>query len=614
MLTALVTVSLSLINLVNNEIYDYIYVISLIIFALIIIKCKYILKIDKFFSRQNKSTSLVLKYIKIFILVVVIGISLRYLLTFSKIIAILGLIFILQSKFRSESIKIVYVSSIVTFILEFAKTPQLLTDYFHPLYISDEIYSHINNKSIFVDYQSQYTALLGYPFNLLGKVGNIYQAIQISFLYLIVLQVVCLIILIYILKKTSGSQFKYSIILLFAVIAGTIWGDTYTISDFFQEMPARKIFPLLIIAVITKLIENREDNNGKSKEIYFYLLGIIIGISMINDFIFSTFNAIALFSIYYISRKRLNFEKRHAIITIINVLSVIMVFVLINKANIIFIKKEIFLGYILNYDQNNFGIQFAWIGPDVFFASIGFLGLIIFTSHLVKKNLEFRGEIFLLGYLSLLLIITSFYWAGRSFEVQIVASSGIYFTLIFSILLNYLSNEKNNVEFQKLLILFSLLSPIIFGLFNFNHFNNNLNRILKSRDYTYLNFESNKSQDIDNGIRTDIEIIENQINYIMNNEINSSKDITYVGRYGNLVSNKYNFYSGNVLNDPTSITNVKIMKDICDYSKQKNSIFIILDQYLQPLFERSFECTSNYVLINDVNNAFPRYNLYKSVR
>ena len=611
--TALSTIFISLINLVNGEIYDYLYVFSLIIFALIIVKSKYILKIEKLFSRQNKSPSFVLKYLKISLLIIIIGISLRYLLSFSKIIAILGLIFILHSKFRSKSIKLVYFLSIVTFIIEFAKTPQLLTDYFHPLYISDEIYSHINNKSTFVDYQSQYTALLGYPFKLLGKIGDIYQAVQLSFLYLIVLQIFCLIILIFILKKTSGSHFKYSIILLFAVIAGPIWGDLETISDFFQEMPARKIFPLLIIAVIAKLIENKKSNGEKSKGIYFNLLGILIGISIINDFIFSTFNAIALFSIYYISRKKFNFEKRHVIITIINILGVMLIFILVNKANISFIKKEIFLGYILNYNQNIFGIQFKWFGPDVFFASIGFLGLVIFSFHLVKKNLEFRGEIFLLGYLSLLLIITSFYWAGRSFEVQIVASSGIYFTLIFSILLNYLSNDKNNMEFQKLLILFSLLSPIIFGLFNFNNINNNLNRILKFRDYTYLNFESYASTDIVNGIRTEIEIIENQINYIKNFEINSSGQITYVGRYGNLISNKYNFYSGNVLNDPTSITNVVVMKDICDYSRQKNSVFIILDRYLQPLFERSIECTSKYVLIDDVHDAFPRYNLYKSV-
>jgi hypothetical protein len=611
LLVIVITACISIINLVDNEIYDYIYIIFIITLAFIIVFKKDIHRTYQPLLHKFERKNLKSKFIKYLIMICTLAFSLRYLSSVSKITIIVLLLILYAGKYKYLTAKTIYFLSAFSFILEFAKTPKLLTDYFHPLYISDEIYAYVNDKKLFTDYQSQYTSVLGFPFKYISRTEDIYQAVNLSFLYLIILQILCLLILIYILKKVSGNQFKYSLILLFAIIAGPIWGDIYTISDFFQELPARKIFPLIVIALLINTLEKISMRDNKKLYIYLFTIGIIVGISVLNDFIFSSLNAIALLVIYLVSRKELKLDIRYVATISIGTLVTILVALTINKVTIKHFDPEIILGYVKNYDQSVFGVQFNPLGPDVFFISFAILGLIVFKFQLLSEKVERPSETFLLGYLSLLLILTSVYWAGRSFEVQIVASAGVYFTLIFGLLLNYLNRKNVGIEYQKLLILFAFLSPIIFGLLNFSHVHNNLNRIFKIGAYTYLDFNSFKSQSKENEIKVDISIIEKQLQYLIKYEIQNAKDVTYIGDYGNLVSNKYNFFSGNVLNDPSSITDVKIMKIICENSIAKKTNFLILDSSLQNLFNGSYECNQYYRLIVDKKNAFPRYYLYK---
>jgi hypothetical protein len=203
-------------------------------------------------------------------------------------IILIGILSRYGQKKKEIIVKYVFPFTLIFFILNTLKVPNRLIDKFHPLYVADDLFVWINDKHTYLDFMGQYNSLLGIIF--VGKKNffDIYHILNQGYWYLIVLQIIGLFLIFLIMKEITKKKIELlvGLIFLFSVTGGLVWANIFSILDFFQELPSRKILPLLMIYLF--LIYLRIDfREKKGKRLTLLILsGMVQGISILNDYLF----------------------------------------------------------------------------------------------------------------------------------------------------------------------------------------------------------------------------------------------------------------------------------------------------------------------------------------
>jgi hypothetical protein len=199
---------------------------------------------------------------------------------------------------------------------------------------------------------------------------------------------------------------------------------------------------------------------------------------------------------------------------------------------------------------------------------------------------------------------------GRSYEIQIVASSAIYSALLISALYAKSRQFKNLESLSNLFINIVLVSPFLFNLFNFKSITNDYLRLFNTAKSQYMDaqsgFTSGPKSTID-----EITAINGQIDFVLNKVIMTKERVALVSDFGNLFSAKYSIFNANILNHPTSITNPFVMEIICKNAIDNNMRYLLFAKNTEKYIQNVELCFSNYKQIIDVDYGFPRFNLYE---
>jgi hypothetical protein len=396
------------------------------------------------------------------------------------------------------------------------------------------------------------------------------------------------------------------LIFLFSVTGGLVWANIFSILDFFQELPSRRILPLLMIYLflIYLRIEFREK---KGKRLTLLILsGMVQGISILNDYLFGFGVFLSIITTIFILDIPIK-ERLKTLLIIISTTFITMIsFIVIYYPQNEYPRIRTIFAYVFSYGASQFGHEFKIIGPDIFFLTLAIFGLFLSVKRNKNRINIASGSldptIFLI---SLLICYNAIYWAGRSFEIQIVASSGIYSALLITALYSKSRQSKNLESLSNIILNFVLISPILFNLINYKSITNDYLRLFTKEQYEFVNATSNTTEE-------EIVAIENQIEFVFNKIIMTKKSVALVSDFGNLFAAKYKVYNANILNHPTSITNPYIMEIICRNSLERKMEYLLLDTHTEIYFNNVKLCVSNYSQIQDINYEFPRFNLYKS--
>jgi hypothetical protein len=592
-----------------GEKFDYLYVFVVYLMLFLLLSSSKIRKIfqEKFINPKISNKKLVLLVNLIFL------VDFYYLGFWSLVISIV-LIPVLNGfniSLKENIAKYIFPLVLTAFTLNLIKSPHKLVDYFHPLFVTDELFAWINNKHIFLDYMGQYNSLLGVIF-IDKKVKNIPWEIDHAYWYLIILQIVGIFIVYLILKEITKRKIELIIgaTYLFSIMGGLVWVNLFSILDFFQELPSRKIFPLLIIYIFCIYLKLEFEKRELKKNILLMLMGLIQGIAIINDYLFSIGVFLSIIATVIMINTSIINKLKSLIIFISTTFATIMSFLLMNYPQNAIPKARVIFAYVWSYGENQFAHEFKIIGPDIFFFSLAIFGIIWSLKNnrnaMVSHDEKLEPIIFLL---SLLLCYNALYWMGRSFEIQIVASSGLYSALLITSLYSKSRKHKDLDSISHLLINLVLISPFLFNLLNVKSINNDYLRLFNTTKSSYADFESSFNTGPTKTIE-DIQIMERQIDFIINSKIKTKQDIALISDYGNITSAKLGVYNGNILNSPFSITNSFVMEVICKNVLKNKMKYLIFDKRTEKYFNDVEPCYSNFKQDKDKTNAFPRFNFY----
>jgi hypothetical protein len=561
----------------------------------------------RFLLQKNFFKSNALKINIVFLINVYIILNFHYLGFWGSALSLISTVVLIQNNviLKEKIIRFIFPGVLILFILNLIKTPNRLVDNFHPLYIIDELFAWINNKHIFLDFMGQYNSILGMVFTDKSNIKDISLIYNQALWYLIVLQLAGLIIIYLILRQITEKKIELiaGLIFLFSITGGLVWANLFSILDFFQELPSRKIFPL--ISIYFFMIYLKLEIKGKSgmKYILLTLMGFIQGVSLLNDYLFSIGIFLSIIATILMFKISIRYRIKNLLILITSTVTSLIVFILIEYPQDTLPKIRVIFSYVFSYGENQFGHEFSIIGPDIFFFSLAIFGLI----WSLKKNhnsINLYDEkldpiIFLL---SLLLCYNGLYWMGRSYEIQIVASSGIYSGLLITALYAKSRQLKKSESLSNLFLNLVIVSPLLFNLFNFNSVKNDYFRLFNGTEYQYVEPKL---------VSEEITAVDGQIGFVIDKIVKSKQGVALVSDFGNLFSAKYAIYNANILNHPTSITNPFVMEIMCKNLLENKMNYLLLAKITQKYFENVKLCTSNFIQIEDKDNRFPRFNLYQ---
>jgi hypothetical protein len=594
-----------------GEKFDYLYVfVVYILIFLIMISPKVSILFQKHFSKSN-----IFRLNLIFLVNIVIVLDFYYLGFWSSALSLILTAVLSKNnlKVKEKIAKYIFPVVLISFILNLIKTPNRLIDNFHPLFITDELFSWINNKHIWLDFMGQYNSILGIIFIGKSNIKDVFFELNQAYWYLIILQLVGLLIIYLILREITKKKIELilGLIFLFSITGGLVWANLFSILDFFQELPSRKIFPLITIYLFMIYLKLEIQKKNGWKYIALTSIGTILGISILNDYLFSTGVFISILTTVFMFKISIKSGLKNLFIIIISTTVTLVTFILINYPRNSLPKIRVIFSYVFSYGENQFGHEFNIIGPDIFFFSLAIFGLIwslknnINSINLYDEKLD--PVIFLF---SLLLCYNGLYWMGRSYEIQIVASSGIYSALLITALYVKSRQFKNLESLSNLFLNIILISPFLFNLINFKSITNDYFRLINTIKSEFMDaqsvFTSGPKVTID-----EISAIDGQIDFVLNKVIMTKEAVALVSEFGNLFSAKYAIYNANILNHPTSITNPFVMEIICKNALDNKMKYLLFAKNTEKYINNVELCFSNYKQIIDVDNGFPRFNLYK---
>jgi hypothetical protein len=589
--------------------YFYVFVVYILIF-LIMISPKVRTLSPRRFSKCN-----IFRLDLILLINIVVIISFYYLGFWASALSFIltAVLIKIDLKVKEKIAKYIFPVVLISFILNLIKTPNSLIDNFHPLFITDELFSWTNNKHILLDYMGQYNSILGIAFTGRSNIKDVFFELNMAYWYLIILQLVGLLIIFLILREVTKKKIELilGLIFLFSITGGLVWANLFSILDFFQELPSRKIFPLMAIYLFMIYLKLEIQKTNGWKNFVLAFMGVILGISLLNDYLFSTGIFISILTTIFMFKKSNKSGLKNLVIIVISTTATLVAFMLINYPRNSLPKIRVIFSYVFSYGENQFGHEFSIIGPDLFFFSLAIFGLIwSLKSNSNSINLydeKLDSVIFLL---SLLLCYNGLYWLGRSYEIQIVASSAIYSALLISALYAKSRQFKNLESLSNLFINIVLVSPFLFNLFNFKSITNDYLRLFNTAKSQYMDaqsgFTSGPKSTID-----EITAINGQIDFVLNKVIMTKERVALVSDFGNLFSAKYSIFNANILNHPTSITNPFVMEIICKNAIDNKMRYLLFAKNTEKYIQNVELCFSNYKQIIDVDYGFPRFNLYE---
>jgi hypothetical protein len=513
---------------------------------------------------------------------------------------------------KEKIVAIIFPGVLIFFLFNLVKTPNRLADNFHPMFIADELFAWINNKHIFLDFMGQYNSILGMVFIGKTNVQDIFFELNQAYWYLIVLQLAGLIIIYLILRDITFRYIElvFGLIFLFSITGGLVWANLLSILDFFQELPSRKLFPLITIYVFMIYLKLEIHKKNVKKNLVLTLMGLIQGISILNDYLFSVGVFLSIFATITMFKISIKSRLKNLLIISTSTVTTLIAFILITYPKNTLPKYRVIFSYVFSYGENQFGREFSIIGPDIFFFSLAIFGLIWSLKNYHNSiNLYDEKLDSIIFLLSLLLCYNGLYWMGRSYEIQIVASSGIYSALLLTALYTKSRQDKNLESFSNMLLNLVLISPFLFNLINLKSFTNDYLRLFDTTSAENMAESGITSGPLE--LNGEIAAINGQIDFALNRIVKSKEDAALVSAFGNLFSAKYGIYNANILNHPTSITNPFIMEIMCKNVLDKKINYLLFDKNTEKYFKNVELCFSNYTQIVDYNEAFPRFNLYK---
>lgn len=592
--------------------YFYVFVVYTLIF-LVMVSPKFRFLSQKRFSNSNipRLESILL----INLIIIIIILNFRYLGVWSSALSLIltAILHIISLKVKETIAKYIFPVVFISFSLNLIKTPSKLIDNFHPLFVTDELFSWINQKHILLDFMGQYNSILGIIFIGKSNIEDVFLELNQAYWYLIILQLAGLLVIYLILKEITKRKIELilGMIFLFSITGGLVWVNMYSILDFFQELPSRKIFPLITIYLFMIYLKPKIQKKNSWKYTILAFIGIILGVSILNEYVFSTGVIISILTTLYVFKTSIKSGLRNLFIIIISTTTTLVGFILINYPRNSLPKIRVIFSYVFSYGENLFGNEFNVFGPDIFFFSLAIFGIILsiknYSNSLSLYDKKLDPVIFLL---SLLLCYNGLYWMGRSYEIQIVASSGIYSALLITALYSKSRQSKNLESLSNLLITIILVSPFLFNLINFNSIRNDYLRLFNTSKSEFLDSQSG----LTSGQKTTIDeitAINGQIYFVLNKVIMTKESVALVSDFGNLFSAKYALYNANILNHPTSIQNSFVMEIICKNALDNKMNYLLFAKHTEKYIKNVELCFSNYKQIIDVDNGFPRFNLYK---
>ena len=231
-------------------------------------------------------------YLYVFVINIVIVLNFYYLGFWSSALSLILTVILIKNnlKVKEKIAKYIFPVVLISFILNLIKTPNRLIDNFHPLFITDELFSGVNNKHIWLDFMGQYNSILGIIFIGKSNIKDVFFELNQAYWYLIILQLVGLLIIYLILREITKKKIELilGLIFLFSITGGLVWANLFSILDFFQELPSRKILPLITIYLFMIYLKLEIQKKNGWKYVVLTFIGLILGLSILNDYIFST--------------------------------------------------------------------------------------------------------------------------------------------------------------------------------------------------------------------------------------------------------------------------------------------------------------------------------------
>jgi hypothetical protein len=316
--------------------------------------------------------------------------------------------------------------SVAYFIPALVQSPSTIRDSLHFNFFYNELSAAAAGVLPLEGFATQYSALLGVPLIPLLRIFPSYSE-AISLTYLLCLQVVCLILPVLTVVRIVGAHI---VPISWLVVSGV---SIAGITGSFTNMPARVIFPLLLLALLIKY----KDAPAEKQIVHrpHLILGLISGAAVINSPEFGLPVVIALLVTTAIGCRTFNdFFKALSLL-----LTGQIVFLTANLLLVVLSGGRPQLNHLLLFAQTFRGSD-TWpvpmaVGGFHVAAVITFaIGIAIGTS--VGRGL-FELSSVMSAKLSALLIFTSTwglltmpYFAGRSFTSVAIAGSGLQFALV----------------------------------------------------------------------------------------------------------------------------------------------------------------------------------------
>jgi hypothetical protein len=250
---------------------------------------------------------------------------------------------------------------------------------------------------------------------------------------------------------------------------------------------------------------------------------------------------------------------------------------------------ELFTHYMFSYGESGFGKLYDFRGYEIFFWGFALFAIVVARKSVSKAKDSFsRNVLYPMILVNALLIFSTIpYTTGRSYSAQIWASCGIYAILTFSCLFKFFKENEWfdttanwNSNGSNVLITISIIFTICSGLLNPFHLNQEFERLNSKSAVTttsaLLHSEANLIKEI---VRSE-DMISNQIGLLV--------------PFGNNMSISLGIKNGLFVNHPTSVIYVEQMNFICKRNLELGRKWLILDSYLEDLFNKSKECLTHF--------------------
>jgi hypothetical protein len=468
-----------------------------------------------------------------------------------------------------------------------------MQDIHHPTFVGDEIQAPSAGLHNWRTYSAQYTALLGYlakPF--LNKQSPI--DLQLStYTFLIVIQYVAVgFLFLLILSIVGRRNFKWPFIFTFAVLSGSFF-YAYGVMDWLQNFPARTLFPIITIYLYFLFLKfNLSSDIGtlssqlKLKALTAFI-GIFASVGLVNDLMFGAPVVIAIVISIIFSRFSLDYKVRFLTLYFITfTFTGLLLNIYVLRTPDIQLSLGLITHYMFSYGENGFARLFDFRGYEIFFWGFGLSAIIIARRRFaIFQDIFAEKVLHPLVLLSGTLIFSTIpYTTGRSYSAQIWASCAIYVIILFSCFFRLFRDHEEGCSLQNhvipdsnVLISVALIFSICSGLFNPSQIEAELKRI------------DGMNKMVPNSKQLDLEAKE--IVRIIHSAALNTPEVALLVPYGNNMAISLGIRNGLFVNHPTSIIFGKQMDLICKRNHDLGAKWLIFDSYLEPLFNKSQECS-----------------------